>query len=103
MNIFSHPFSIKFIGMNKTWKFKLGLALIIFCVIAFLFIPVVPFLRISSGAKITFTTILFVTGEITFWTGGLLLGKELFTKYKSKMNPKNWVKTKSETKENKPD
>lgn len=89
--------------MNRDWKFKLGLALIIVCVIAFLFIPVVPFLRISNGAKITITTILFVIGEITFWTGGLLLGKKLFTKYKSYMNPKNWFKTSSKNVENKPD
>ncbi len=84
--------------MNKNWKFKSGVILLFVCVIAFLSIPVVPFLEISSGDKITFSTVLLVIGEITFWVGGLLLGKELFTKYKSYMNPKNWFKKKTENK-----
>jgi hypothetical protein len=36
--------------------------------------------------------------EIIFWSGGLLVGKELFTKYKKQLNPKNWFKTKTITK-----
>jgi formate hydrogenlyase subunit 4 len=89
--------------MQKTWKFKLGIVLLIVCVIAFLSIPVVPFLALENSAKITLSTVLFVIGEIAFWVGGILLGKELFTKYKTYMNPKNWVKAKSVTKENEPD
>lgn len=80
--------------MNKNWKFKLGVILWIVCVIAFLTIPVVPFLEIGNNVKITISTILLVIGEIAFWTGGLLFGKELYTKYKSYMNPINWFKTK---------
>lgn len=86
--------------MQKTWKFKLGIVLLVVCVIAFLAIPVVPFLDLESSAKITLSTVLLVIGEITFWTGGLLLGKELFSKYKAWFNPKNWLKSKSDNKEN---
>ena len=82
--------------MNKTWKFKLGIILMIVCVVAFLAIPVVPFTKLESSYKITLTTVLFVIGEITFWTGGILLGKELLNKYKSRINPKNWFKAKSD-------
>jgi hypothetical protein len=78
--------------MKNTLKFKIGLTLVIVCVPFFLAIPVIPFLKLSSGAKITLSTILLVAGEILFWTGGLLLGKELVTKYKSYLNPKNWKK-----------
>ncbi|MDP2113034.1 MAG: transporter suffix domain-containing protein [Bacteroidota bacterium] len=81
--------------MQKTWKFKLGIILLIVCVIAFLSIPAVPFLNLENSTKITLSTVLFVIGEIAFWVGGILLGKELFTKYKTYMNPKNWFKTKS--------
>lgn len=83
--------------MQKTWKFKLGIVLLILCVIAFLALPVVPFLDLDNGAKITVSTVLLVIGEITFWTGGLLLGKELFSKYKAYFNPKNWFKKKVDT------
>jgi len=66
----------------------------VFASVLFLCIPVVPFLNIDSKTKITISTILFILGEVTFWGGGLLVGKELFTKYKSYMNPKNWFKKK---------
>ncbi|MDP3914405.1 MAG: transporter suffix domain-containing protein, partial [Bacteroidota bacterium] len=74
--------------------------LLIVCVIAFLSIPVVPFTDLESSTKITLSTVLFVVGEVAFWVGGILLGKELFTKYKAYMNPKSWFKAKSETKAN---
>ena len=77
---------------NKNWKFKVGLVLIILSAPVFLSLPLVPFLDIDAKAKITLTTIIIVIGEILFWSGGLLLGKELFTKYKSYFNPKNWFK-----------
>jgi hypothetical protein len=76
--------------MKKTIKFKAGIILIMVSVIFFLSIPVVPFLDLERGVKITVSTVLLVLGELTFWSGGLLLGKELFAKYKSYLNPKNW-------------
>ena len=89
--------------MQKTWKFKLGIVLLIVCVIAFLAIPVVPFLDFENSVKLTLSTVLFVIGEVAFWVGGILLGKELFTKYKAYMNPKSWFKPKSEKNEREPD
>ena len=51
-------------------------------------------MEISAKAKVTISTISLVIGEIVFWSGGLLVGKELFTKYKSYLNPVNWFKKK---------
>lgn len=76
--------------MKKTIKFKIGAILILVSVVLFLLIPVIPFLSITRGVKITISTVLFVLVEITFWSGGILLGKELLDKYKSYLNPKNW-------------
>ncbi len=76
--------------MKKSLKFKVGIALMILCVVAFLLIPFVPFLNFGRNIKITISTILLVIGEISFWSGGILLGKELLSKYKSYLNPKNW-------------
>jgi hypothetical protein len=77
---------------NKNWKIKLGLVLIIACIPFFLSLPLLPFLDIENKVKITLSTVFLVIGEVLFWTGGLLVGKELFTKYKSYFNPKNWFK-----------
>ena len=35
--------------------------------------------------------------EVIFWSGGLLVGKELFTKYKQKLDPRRWFKKKGAT------
>jgi len=84
--------------MKRTRYFKLGIVLLILCVLAFLAIAVIPFLTIGNGTKFTISAILFVIGEVTFWAGALLVGKELLSKYTSRLNPKNWVKAKSENK-----
>lgn len=68
----------------------------IICIPFFLLIPVIPFLEVDNKTKITVSTVLLVIGEVLFWSGGLLVGKELFTKYKSYFNPKNWFKKKEE-------
>ena len=79
---------------KKNWKIKLGIILMIISVPLFLALPVIPFLDWESETKITLTTVLFIAAEIIFWSGGLLVGKELFTKYKSYFNPKNWFSKK---------
>lgn len=89
--------------MKRSRYFKWGIALLIICVVAFLAIPVVPFLNIGNEAKVTIAAVLFVIGEATFWVGALLVGKELLAKYTSRLNPKNWFKRKSETNSNKPE
>ena len=78
--------------MKKSLKFKIGLILVIVSITFFLYIPAVPFLKLEGGIKISLSMVLLITGEIPFWSGGLLLGKELFSKYKSYFNPKNWKK-----------
>ena len=62
----------------------------------FLSLLLIPFLNIENKVKISLTTIVFIIGEIVFWSGGLLVGKEIFSKYKSYLNPKNWFKKSSE-------
>ncbi len=75
-------------------KFKIGLILVILSCLFFLSLPLILFLSLAGNTKIAITTILFIIAEITFWSGGLLLGKELFSKYKSYLNPKNWFSKK---------
>ncbi len=81
---------------SNNWKYKLGLSLIILSTLIFASLLIIPFLKIDNTNKISFTTIIIIIGEITFWTGGLLVGKEILSKYKSYLNPKNWFKKKIE-------
>ncbi len=86
-------------GKNNL-KFKLGLFLILLSAIVFTSLLILPFLKIDIKAKITITIIIIVVGEILFWSGGVLVGKEIFSKFKSYLNPKNWLKKILERKKN---
>jgi hypothetical protein len=79
---------------RRNWKFKLGLVLLLISMVSFAFVIIIPGMELSRSAKITFTSISFVVAEVSFYTGGFLLGKELFKKYKALLNPLNWFKKK---------
>ena len=55
---------------------------------------IIPLFDLPTKIKIIASTTSFILMEVVFWSGGLLVGKELFTKYKKQLNPKNWLKKK---------
>ncbi|WP_240903807.1 transporter suffix domain-containing protein [Chengkuizengella sediminis] len=71
---------------------KLGFILIIFSFIFYGLILIVPFLNVSTGFKTAVTGILIIVGEISFWVGGLILGREVVKKYRNFFNIKKWFK-----------
>ncbi|WP_461633165.1 transporter suffix domain-containing protein [Labilibaculum euxinus] len=77
---------------KKNWVIRVGIFLIIFCIPFFLLIAIIPFLEMEATTKITISTISLIIGEVLFWLGGIMVGKELFSKYKTYLNPKNWFK-----------
>ena len=77
---------------KNNWQLRLGIGTVVLSVLLFLSLPVIPFLDLESKTKITSSTIVFITAEVTFYGGGFLVGKELFNKYKSYLNPKNWFR-----------
>ena len=77
---------------RKNFVLRLGIFMVIFCIPFFLILPVIPFFPIPAKVKIAAGTISFIIGETLFWVGGIFVGKELITKFKSYLNPKNWFK-----------
>ena len=84
------------VGRKKNWQLKLGIVVMVISVLLFLSLPIIPFLDLDSKNKITSSTIVFISAEVTFYGGGFLVGKELFAKYKSYLNPKSWFKKKTD-------
>lgn len=81
---------------NKNWKLKFGVILMILCIPFFIvFPPIIAFMELSSSYKVTISLVSIILGEVMFWSGGLLIGADLFKKYKSYFNPKNWFKKKN--------
>ncbi|WLD94367.1 transporter suffix domain-containing protein [Alkalihalobacillus sp. AL-G] len=75
---------------------KLGIGLLIFSVVAWLLIFAVPFLPVEMNTRIFIAAALGIGGEIAFWIGGIILGREAARRYRKQLNPRNWFKNKSE-------
>jgi hypothetical protein len=89
---------------KKNWQIKLGIFLMIFSGVFFGATFIIPLFDLPTKTKIIASTASLVLMEIVFWSGGLLVGKELFTRYKKQMNPKKWFKKKKiETEKSSPD
>ncbi|MGE7112015.1 transporter suffix domain-containing protein [Lysinibacillus sp. NPDC047702] len=75
---------------KKPFLFKIGIGLLILYPILWGLAAIVPFTPFSTHIKATVITACIVVGEIFFLIGVAFVGKEVVTKYKSKLNPKNW-------------
>ena len=80
---------------NKNWQIKLGIFLMIFSGVFFAATLIIPLTSLPTQTKVIASTTSFVLMEVVFWSGGLLVGKELFTKYKKQLAPRNWFKKKA--------
>jgi hypothetical protein len=49
-----------------------------------------PFFPLSTSQKIAVAPLLALLGELAFWPGGVLLGREVVARYKAYLNPCNW-------------
>jgi hypothetical protein len=67
--------------MTKT----IGIILFIISSIAFLLIPVLPFLGLPGRRVAGITAVLIVVGEVLFYLSLLLLGRTFYEKIKSKL------------------
>jgi uncharacterized membrane protein YbhN (UPF0104 family) len=74
---------------------KLGIFLILLSGVAFAIMLIIPFLNLENQTKVIGTSAAFIAMEVLFYVGGFFVGKELFIKYKSYLNPKKWFKRKS--------
>ncbi len=58
---------------------------------------VIPLFDIPVRFKVIASTTSLILMEVVFWSGGLLVGKELFSKFKKQLNPKNWFRKKNKS------
>ncbi|MCI3919539.1 transporter suffix domain-containing protein [Paenibacillus sp. TRM 82003] len=69
---------------------RIGIACIVLSFVLYGLLFAVPFLPASTGVKAGVVTGLVISGEIAFWGGGLLLGREVVKKYRSFFSPSRW-------------
>lgn len=76
----------------KSIFYKLGIGLLILSLLLWLIPVITPFTSLPTKVKAGTITGSIIMAEIMFWIGALLVGKEVATKFKSYLNPKNWRK-----------
>jgi hypothetical protein len=75
---------------KKQMRIRLGIFLMVFSGVFFALTLIIPVLELPTKTKVVAATASFIMMEVVFWTGGLLVGKELFTRYKKRLNPMGW-------------
>jgi len=81
---------------KKKLKFRLGIVLISVSVAFFLIIFAMPFIPMNLKVKVALTTTLVVVGEVSFWVGTLLIGKEVYKKFMAYLKSGEWLEKKKE-------
>jgi hypothetical protein len=71
---------------------NIGLFLLALSFLLYSGLLLIPFVPYAAGTKAAIASVLIVTGEISFWVGGLILGKELISRYRKQLNPLKWFK-----------
>ena len=72
----------------------LGITIFFISVLFWFILFSLPLLPIKGKVKITIGTICFIMGEVLFYLAAFVLGRELYLKYKSRLNPRNWFRKK---------
>jgi hypothetical protein len=85
----------------KKWKLKLGILLISISVVSFLILFALPFVSMDMKVKIALSTTLIVAGEVCFWAGTILIGKDVYLKFKEKLKSGEWLGKKKKDVNNK--
>jgi ABC-type transport system involved in cytochrome c biogenesis permease component len=62
-------------------KKKIGIIFIVLSFVLWILIPIIPFLSFSAAAKTAIVSGLFIGGEVFFWFGALLAGKDIVKKF----------------------
>lgn len=73
---------------------KIAAILVVLSFVLYGLIFVVPFLPLTFAQKAVVIPVLVVTGEVTWWIGVAIVGKQVVSKYRKYLNPCNWFSCK---------
>jgi hypothetical protein len=74
----------------------IAIILILLSGVFFGLIFVVPFFPLSLATKGIIVTVCVVICEVAWWAGVAIAGKQVITRYKHYLNPRNWFSGKKE-------
>jgi hypothetical protein len=66
----------------------LGVALMAFAVLTWVAAPAALLVPLSGAQKLWTASALLVAGEVAFWASAVLLGREVFRRYRGRLYPR---------------
>ena len=76
--------------MKKSILTKIGWILIIAACFCWISLIIIPFFQLSFAEKAFAATVCVVLGEVFFWLGTIIIGKDVFHKFKQKLKRKKY-------------
>ena len=81
---------------SASWKRRLGFLLIILSSLLYGCLLLVPMTPFSAKGKVALSSLLVVSGEASFWIGGLILGREAIGRWRGALDPRRWIRRRDE-------
>ncbi len=79
----------KYLSKHKT---IIGISIFIISLIFWALFFSLPFMNYQLKVKLKLGTFYLIMGEILFYLSTFILGRELYLKYKTRLNPRYWFK-----------
>lgn len=77
---------------RKVFVRWIGVILMALSFLLYCGVYILPFVPLTIQIKLAAAPVFILLGEIAFWVGGVILGKEVVEKYKHQLNPINWFR-----------
>jgi hypothetical protein len=84
------PGSSKRAGLTRL----LGIVLLVAAVLFWIAAPALLLTSLSAAQKAWTSSALLVLGEVAFWAAAVVLGREVFRRYRRLLDPRDWFSNK---------
>ena len=75
-----------------SWRRRLGFGLVILSCLLYGCLLLVPMTPFSTKGKVALSSLLVISGEASFWIGGLILGREAIARWRGALDPRRWIR-----------
>jgi len=75
-----------------SWKRQLGFFLLVLSCLLYGSLLLVPMTSFSTEGKVALSSLLVISGEASFWIGGLIIGREVIARWRGALDPRRWLR-----------
>lgn len=76
----------------RGWRRRLGFGLVVLSCLLYGCLLLVPSAPLSTAGKVALSSMLVISGEVSFWIGGFILGREAIRRWRGALDPRRWIR-----------